>query len=127
MNVIPLPVRTGRPVTSPSQATDRRHMLACLRAALVTEVAAAFSVPVDTLTTSRRGSPAIARARQCAMYLAHTAFGLSHRAVGLMFGRDRTTVAHACRRIEDWRDNSSADAVLLTLEESCRAVAGERA
>lgn len=58
-----------------------------------------------------------AGARQLAMYLCHTFLGLTLTEVGQFFGRDRTTVAHACRQIEDGRDEGSlADIRLLALE-----------
>jgi chromosomal replication initiation ATPase DnaA len=50
------------------------------------------------------------------MYLAHVHFGLTLSQVGRNFGRDRTTVAHACARIEDSRDDPTVDTVLSCLE-----------
>jgi chromosomal replication initiation ATPase DnaA len=61
-------------------------------------------------------------ARQSGMYLSHVAFGVNLSAVGRAFGRDRTTAAHACRLIEDRRDDPAVDAVLASLEGSCRAL-----
>ncbi len=58
------------------------------------------------------------------MYLAHVAFGLSLTAVGMGFGRDRTTVAYACHKIEDRRDNSAFDAALDCLELAARILLG---
>lgn len=51
------------------------------------------------------------------MYLCHVVLELNLTQVGLFFGRDRTTVAHACGRIEDSRDDLSADAFIEGLEE----------
>jgi hypothetical protein len=56
------------------------------------------------------------------MYLAHVAFGLSYSEVGRAFGRDRTTAAHACRLIEDRRDEPPVDALLGALEHACGAL-----
>ena len=81
--------------------------------------AAAFAVPVGELVASSRRSPYIAFARQSAMYLAHVTCGLSYSEVGRAFGRDRTTAAHACRLIEDRRDDPAVDAVLGSLENAC--------
>ena len=50
------------------------------------------------------------------MYLAHVACGLSFTDVGLLFSRDRTTVAHACRVVEDRRDDPVFDRALELLE-----------
>ena len=63
-----------------------------------------FGVPAAELRGKTRGRARVAFARQAAMYLAHVHFGLRPAAVGAYFGRDRTTVAHACARIEDNRD-----------------------
>ena len=53
------------------------------------------------------------------MYLAHVAFGLSYSTIGQSFGRDRTTAAHACRLVEERRDDPATDRVLHALEEIC--------
>lgn len=79
-------------------------------------VAAAFAVPDSVIHARTRGAPEAALARQCAIYLAHTVLGLTYGAAGRLFGRDRTTASHACRRIEDWRDDPEADARLAALE-----------
>jgi hypothetical protein len=76
-----------------------------------------FSVlRIPALRLRSRGRPApIALARQMAMYLAHVAFRLSLTQVGQLFGRDRTTVAHACGVIEDLRDDQMIDRALTVL------------
>jgi chromosomal replication initiation ATPase DnaA len=81
--------------------------------------AAAFAVPVGEISATTRRSSGVALARQSAMYLAHVAFGLSLSEVGRGFGRDRTTAAHACRLIEERRDDPAVDAVLGGLEGAC--------
>jgi chromosomal replication initiation ATPase DnaA len=58
------------------------------------------------------------------MYLAHTAAGLPLTKVAEYFGRDRTTAAHACRLIEDRRDDRKFDAELAELEDLLRAICG---
>jgi hypothetical protein len=55
------------------------------------------------------------------MYIAHVGLGLSHQSVGQGFLRDRTTVAHACRVIEDRRDDIPFDLRLSALEAVCRS------
>ena len=65
---------------------------------------------------------AAAFARQIAMYLAHVGFGLSMAEVGRAFGRDRTTVVHACHLIEDRRDEGRFDQVLDHLEQAAIAL-----
>ncbi len=68
------------------------------------------------LLSGRRGAEAVSRARQTAMYLMHTAMSAPYGEVGRVFGRDRTTVAHACRAIEDSRDDLRTDTGLMQLE-----------
>ena len=71
-------------------------------------------IPALTLRSRGRAAP-IALGRQMAMYLAHVAFRLSFTQVGQLFGRDRTTVAHACGVIEDLRDDQIIDRALTVL------------
>ncbi len=59
-----------------------------------------------------------------AMYLAHVAFRLSFTQVGNLFGRDRTTVAHACGVIEDLRDDEHLDRALTVLAGALTAPQG---
>ena len=55
--------------------------------------------PIDMI--SDRRSPAVARPRQVAMWLARRHTTLSLPAIGRHFGdRDHSTVLYACRRIE---------------------------
>ncbi len=53
----------------------------------------------------RRRSLRIVTSRQLAMYLIHTMLGRTYRETASVFGRDRTTVSHACARIEDMRED----------------------
>ena len=78
-------------------------------------VGSAFQVPLNDLRRPSRGSPETAFARQVAMYLAHVELGLSLSLVGTHFGRDRTTVSHACGRVEDRRDDPVIDTALFCL------------
>ena len=79
-------------------------------------VSAALGIGLPELRANRRGRAAVAFARQTAMYLAHVHFGLTLSQVGRNFGRDRTTVAHACARVEDSRDDPHFEQVLTCLE-----------
>jgi chromosomal replication initiation ATPase DnaA len=87
-----------------------------VREAIDPAVAAVFGVEIEDLSAKTRGSPRAAFARQAAMYLAHVVCGLSLTEVGALFGRDRTTVAHACNVIEDGRDDPELDRRLDHLE-----------
>lgn len=84
-------------------------------------VAYAFGVPQDDLEAPTRRSREAAFARQAAMYLAHIAFELSLTRVAQAFGRDRSTAAHACHRIEDQRDDHGFDEYMDALEACLRA------
>lgn len=87
---------------------------ACAR--VVSVVASARNVEVKSLFHRTRSEIRIAAARQLAMYLCHTLLGFSMTDVGHYFGRDRTTVAHACAAIEDSRDDSQIDREIEALE-----------
>lgn len=87
---------------------------------VATAVAQDFAVDRGSLFARTRSAPRDALARQTAMYLAHTVFAMSLGQVGRIYGRDRTTVAHACRRIEDARENQGFDERLRRLELRCR-------
>jgi hypothetical protein len=79
-------------------------------------IEAAFAVGREELCATTRGRCNIALARQTGMYLARVALGMTLSDAGLMFGRDRTTAAHACRLLEDLRDDPSFDALLEAME-----------
>ncbi|WCK02786.1 helix-turn-helix domain-containing protein [Agrobacterium tumefaciens] len=54
--------------------------------------------------------------RQIAMYVCHVALGIPMSDIGPCFGRDRTTVGHACQVIEDRRDEPAFDEFVAMLE-----------
>ncbi|MEL6226075.1 MAG: helix-turn-helix domain-containing protein [Pseudomonadota bacterium] len=93
-----------------------------LRSCLEQLVAGAFQLDELLLRVATRGKAEVARARQTAMYLAHTVCGLTLTEVGLVFERDRTTVAHACRTIEEQRENATFDRAVDMLERSARLI-----
>ncbi|QEL26541.1 hypothetical protein FQV39_11825 [Bosea sp. F3-2] len=80
------------------------------------------SVPLAALRGATRGRQQVALARQVAMYLAHVTFGLSLTRVGTCFGRDRTTVRHACALVEDRRDDLRLECGLNALEAALLAL-----
>lgn len=90
-----------------------RHVEAC--------IALVFSIPHQSIRCTTRGKATVARARQAAMYLCHTSLTLSLTKVGLLFARDRTTVGHACRLVEDLRDDRDFDLQMACLEKAVRA------
>lgn len=54
--------------------------------------------------------------RQIAMYVCHVALRLPQADVAFAFGRDRTTVRHACSMVEDRRDHRGYDAFVAAVE-----------
>jgi chromosomal replication initiation ATPase DnaA len=50
------------------------------------------------------------------MYVSHVVLRLSMNEVGLGFGRDRTTVLHACHLVEDLRDDEDFDRLVAKTE-----------
>jgi hypothetical protein len=93
-----------------------------LRWAIEAAVAAVFEVGIEELRAPTRGSARTAFARQVAMYIAHVGCGVSLTEVGLLFERDRTTVAHGCSLIEDRRDDPGFDHLLDHLEHAVSAL-----
>ncbi len=81
-----------------------------------TLVESTFGVTHAALCARGRGAAEVAFARQVAIYLSCVRLGLSYSAAGRFFGRDRTTAAHACRVIEERRDESSLNSLLDCLE-----------
>jgi len=85
-------------------------------------VAGMARVPLAAFRGVTRGRQQVALARQMAMYLAHVTFGLSLTRVGTCFGRDRTTVRHACALVEDRRDDPRLECALNALETALLAL-----
>ena len=79
---------------------------------------AAWVAVVDRLALfgASRGGAQVAAARQLAIYLAHVALGYDLTRLAAAFGRDRATLRHALRRIEDERDDPAFDRQLTGLE-----------
>ena len=94
-----------------------------LKTMLEQMVARVFDVELDLMQLPTRGRAQVAMARQVAMYLAHVACGLTLTRAGELFGRDRTTVAHACHVVEDRREDPSFDRALELLERVVRVLA----
>ena len=97
---------------------DRRDQAIVAAKCLCLEavVASTFRLSLDDLRRTSRGEAQIAFARQVAMYVAHVWFALSLTEVGRRFDRDRTTVAHACKVVEDRRDDPRVDRVVSAIE-----------
>ena len=108
----PPPPRGDGLATSPGDVGPRHE--SCELAVAI--VSAVLDVPVAAITAPNRASAASAHARHVAMYLAHVTLQLRPGQVAAGFGRDRTSVAYAVRRIEDRRDEPAFDALMDRLE-----------
>lgn len=62
--------------------------------------------------------------RQISMYICHVALRISQSDIGDAFGRDRTTVGHACHVVEDRRDDPVFDDFVSAMERVVTAVFG---
>ncbi len=77
----------------------------------------ALDLPVAAILDPDRSAETVL-ARALAMYLSHIGFGMSYGRVSQVFGRDRSTVADACRQIEERREDPRFDRWLEALERS---------
>jgi chromosomal replication initiation ATPase DnaA len=103
-------------------AVSNANLLGCR--AVIGLVAKHKKVPIRLILHQSRSMARAARARQLAMYLSHVILGKTLVEIGVAFGRDRTTVSHACALIEDLRDNPAFDAEVCQLEAVLEGEAG---
>ncbi|MFN7054261.1 helix-turn-helix domain-containing protein [Hyphomonas sp.] len=94
--------------------------VAGLAAALV---AFALGLSAEAVAGPGRGRPVEARARHVAMYLAYTGCDMSLARVARAFQRDRSTVAHACQLVEEYREDPDFDIWVEQLAVGLRSVA----
>lgn len=121
----------GRP-DAPDQAWDgfgskhpeERNMALC--EGLIDVAAALFNVSGREMRQAGRTAQGVTRVRQIAMYVAHTIFRIKMGEVGRCFGRDRTTVLHACQVVEDLRDDDEFDHLVSVTERVALAAFGSR-
>jgi len=111
-------VLDGDTLASKFQPTAKRRDEAALEMCecLIDIASALFSVSSKELRKPGRSTQPVSRVRQIAMYVAHVVLRLTMGDVGAGFGRDRTTVLHACQVIEDLRDDAEFDRVVLMVE-----------
>lgn len=60
--------------------------------------------------------------RQISMYVCHVVLQISQTDIALAFGRDRSTVSHACHVVEDRRDEQAFDDFISAVERMVIAV-----
>ena len=117
--------KTGRADAGPRLPKAKQERVIALCEGMVDLAAAMFNVSSKELRLANRCSPGVARVRQIAMYVAHVVLEISMREVGEGFGRDRTTVLHACHQIEDLRDDEEFDAIVATFERVAKVAFGQ--
>ncbi len=105
------------PFPHPSARTlDPPDISLHLRRLIEQTVSRVFGVATTDLLRPSRGRKSIALARQVAMYLARVVGGLRLSEIGRVFGRDCSTVRHACMVIENRRDDPGFNLTLDHLE-----------
>ncbi len=60
--------------------------------------------------------------RQIAMYVCHVALQIPMPDIAMAFGRDRTTVSHACHVVEDRRDDPAYDEFVAAVERTVDSI-----
>ena len=103
------PVRTCNPARIPADA-----IAVC--DAIIDLTAIFFNVSSKDLRSSGRAPKPVSRVRQIGMYVGHVTLGLKMTEVGAGFGRDKSTVVHACHTIEDMRDDEDFDLIVARVE-----------
>ena len=95
-------------------ALDERLLQVC--DGLIDILSAFFNVSGRELRSHSRCERPVARVRQIGMYVAHVTLALTMSEVGRAFGRDRSTVNHACHLIEDMREEVEFDGIVQSIE-----------
>lgn len=75
---------------------------------------------LEGIADAARGGASLVFARQVALYLAHVGCGLTYTEAAQLYGRHRTTAAHACAVVEDSRDDPVLDRTIELLENYVR-------
>ncbi len=109
----------GSPVAPLPKRRDEVALDVC--ESLIDIASAVFSLPSKELRKPGRTAMSVSRVRQIAMYVAHVVLRLRMSDVGRGFGRDRTTVIHACQTIEDLRDEPEFDRIVSMFEQVASA------
>lgn len=86
---------------------------------MTSEMVALVGIRVQLRGDRRR---TLCHVRQIAMYVCHVALQIPQYEIGLAFGRDRTTVGHACNVIEDRRDDPAFDDFVSAVERMVTSV-----
>lgn len=110
-------------------ATDHRMqplpMPVAVRCRIVRQLTAEMVMLVGERVQQRRDRRrASCHVRQISMYVCHVILQLSLTDIGFAFGRDRTTVGHACNVVEDRRDDPAYDDFISAIERVVATIFG---
>ena len=128
--IVPSPLPAGRPAPETKSVPQEMRLtcppvpprVACaIVRQLVLEVVALLAEPPARRRDGRRQA---CHTRQIAMYVCHVVLQISLSDIGAAFGRDRTTVGHACNVVEDRRDDPGFDAFVASIERVVVSVFG---
>ncbi|MFK3778213.1 helix-turn-helix domain-containing protein [Agrobacterium sp. NPDC089420] len=109
MPVADRPFRQRRPVAGREEVPRLCRLVCQLTGEMV-------RLTGDRLTARRDSRRTECHIRQIAMYVCHVQLGMPMSDIAPCFGRDRTTVGHACQVVEDRRDEPAFDEFVATLE-----------
>lgn len=101
------------------ESNRRKAMAYC--DGLIDILSAYFNVSGRDIRSAKRHNHEIARVRQIGMYVANVVLGINMTTIGQGFGRNKSTVIHACHLIEDMRDDEEFDMLVGRLEAITRA------
>ena len=85
-------------------------------------VARTYRIPRSALYAGTRCRKSIAFARQVSMYLGHVVLSYPLKDIAQHYQRDRTTVAYACRVVEDRREEEETELLLSSLESALQTM-----
>ena len=114
------PGQTSAPESGdgPLPLSPERRLLCMIVRQLTEELLRATGLESD----QDPGRRATGHVRQVAMYVCHVAYSMPMGEVAEAFGRDRSTVGHACRMVEDRRDDRAYDTFVAIVERMASAV-----
>lgn len=115
--MVPLQSRAICPVVGSVDVPKRREdLVLAVCDAAIDLLSVLFAVPGDDLRAPTRAKKHVARVRQMGMYALNVVVGMKMGDIALGFGRDRSTVIHACHLIEDMRDDEDFEAIITQVE-----------
>lgn len=103
-------------LVEPQELLQREETILDICESMIDITATLFNVSSKEMRQPGRTAQPASRVRQVAMYVTHVGLGMTMANVGRGFGRDRSTVQHACQVVEDMRDDAEFDRIVATTE-----------